>query len=59
MALTHFRSALSALEIELFPEAYDELRKAHERAVGALEIFHEKHNESSDFVSIKTCVQVT
>jgi hypothetical protein len=56
--LTHFRSALNALELDLFPEAYGTFKKAHERAIGALEIFHEKHNESSDFISIKTCVQV-
>jgi hypothetical protein len=40
VALTHFRSALNALELDLFPEAYGTFKKAHERAIGALEIFH-------------------
>ncbi len=58
MAVAHFKSAMNAYENKLYNDAYEAFKRCHERAIGALEIFHQKENHSDDFTNIKTCVQV-
>ena len=58
VAVAHFKSAMNAYENKLNFEACEAFKRCHERAIGALEIFHQKENHSDDFTNIKTCVQV-